>query len=73
MNEKRALIKSFSCRKDPLIQVISGLKDPNAVLTVNLARVEHLTREKVKQDMDQGRGTNETESRHAGIVLESHK
>ena len=30
----------FSCRKDPFVQIISGLKDPNVVLTVNLKRVE---------------------------------
>ena len=44
MNEIKGLCKSFTCRKDPLVQVVSGLKDPNIVLTVNTTRVETLTK-----------------------------
>ena len=41
--------KLFSCRKDPCIQVISGLKDPDVILTVSLKVIEHMEQEDARK------------------------
>ena len=66
MNEIKGLCKSFTCRKDPLVQVVSGLKDPNIVLTVNTTRVETLTKAMFTDDLNLKPGE------HHGVVLRTN-
>ena len=58
----------FSCRKDPFVQIISGLKDPNVVLTVNLKSVERRNRAKIQKEAEDGLLAGE----HYGVVLRNH-
>lgn len=49
INQAHGQRKLFTCRKDPIIQIISGLKDPNMILTVNLQVVESPCKSTLKQ------------------------
>lgn len=51
-NQQGMDYKVFSCRKDAFVQIVSGLKDPNVVLTVNLKMSEKPAKAKLKHTTD---------------------